>query len=161
MYDLDAHTWDIHDESFECNFFDQTFEKNDDLLEHKKESHNASIIQGTSKQKTGLQCMFCKESFVSKRELMEHMKTKHPERVSACWKFTNEECDFGNEKCWFNYSNASKSEIKCKFCEQNFSNQSEFLKHRKQHHLKFVPQCRNFTTGTLHYTDENCWFNHK
>ena len=61
MYDLDAHTWDIHDESIECNFCDQTFENDNDLLEHKKESHNISIYNGTSKQKTGLQCMFCKD----------------------------------------------------------------------------------------------------
>ena len=42
MHDLDAHTWDVHDESIECNLCDQTFEKDNDLLEHKKESHNLS-----------------------------------------------------------------------------------------------------------------------
>ena len=139
MYDLDAHTWD--DESIECNLCDQTFEKDNDLLEHKKESHNASIFQSTSIQKTALQCMCCKESFVSKRELVEHKKTKHLERVSACWKFTNGQCDFGNEKCWFDHSNASKSEIKCNFgC-------SEFLKHKKTTSPKIcttVQKCYNW-----------------
>ena len=45
MYDLDAHTWDVHDESIECNLCDQTFEKDTDLLEHKKESHRVQLYR--------------------------------------------------------------------------------------------------------------------
>ena len=39
MYVLDAHTWELHDDAVECNFCENTFENESDLLKHKKEEH--------------------------------------------------------------------------------------------------------------------------
>ena len=39
MYDLDAHTWDVHDDSIACNLCDNTFENKRDLNRHKQEEH--------------------------------------------------------------------------------------------------------------------------
>ena len=39
LYDLDGHTWDVHDDSIECDFCEDTFENESNLNRHKKEEH--------------------------------------------------------------------------------------------------------------------------
>ena len=34
---------------------------------------------------------------------MTHKKMKHIENVSLCWHFSNGECPFGDETCWFKH----------------------------------------------------------
>ena len=36
LYDLDAHTWEIHDHFITCNFCENTFDNKGDLMEQKK-----------------------------------------------------------------------------------------------------------------------------
>ena len=153
MYDFDAHAWDAHDDSIQCNLCDFTLETERELNKHKEEEHKNG-------PNNCLECKFCEQVFQSKKVLMGHSKIKHSERVSVCWKFTSGDCVYGSEKCWFNHYSTEKCEIKCNYCEEIFSNQSQVLTHRKQNHRQFVAYCRNFKNGTCNYTNKNCWFKH-
>ena len=52
---------------------------------------------------TSLQCQHCDRKFSTLRDLMTHKKMKHIENVSLCWHFSNGECLFGEETCWFKH----------------------------------------------------------
>jgi hypothetical protein len=42
-----------------------------------------------------------------------------------------------------------------------FTNQSDFLKHRKQKHAQNVPHCKNFDKGARKYGNENDKLKHE
>ena len=158
MYDLDAHTWDVHDDSITCDLFKNTFETKSDLMKHKKEEHRENLdFDGQ------LPCNFCDKSFKNNRDLMNHKKKEHTEKVNMCWHVSTGTCPFGDTKCWFLHStdndHSHSTEYTCNFCEQVFTHQSEFLKHRKKKHAQNVPHCKNFENGECRYGNKNCWFN--
>ena len=93
-------------------------------------------------------------------QLMEHRKKNHTESVQLCWNFSSGKCGYGDDKCWFLHCKASKSEMKCNFCDKTFASQSEFLTHRKRYHKQIVQPCRNLKNVKCGYTNENCSFNH-
>ena len=159
MYDLDAHTWDVHDESITCNFCENSFETDSELKRHKKEEHSDNHDFGGQ-----VVCNFCDNSFQNTRDMMNHKKTEHTEKVNMCWHFSAGTCPFGETKCWFVHSSekhdSNTTEYTCNFCEQVFTNKSEFLKHRKIKHAQNVPHCKNFEKGACRYENENCWFKH-
>ena len=126
MYDLDAHTWDVHDESISCNFCENTFEDKRDLMKHKKEEHTDRVVNCWhysagmcpygeekcwfihNKEHANLPaseyvCNFCEQMFGNQSEFLKHRKTKHNDHVPTCKKFKNGECIYGNEKCWYNH----------------------------------------------------------
>jgi hypothetical protein len=43
LYVLNAHTWEVHDDSIECNFCEDTFENTGDLMKHKKKEHTEKV----------------------------------------------------------------------------------------------------------------------
>ena len=104
-------------------------------------------------------CTFCKQAFQNRSDLMKHKKFKHADKVSQCWNFTIKKCSYSDETCWFSHSEITGDDFECNFCDKKFSNQSNFLKHRKEYHKHSVPACRNLNKGTCKFS-EKCWFNH-
>ena len=97
MNNLEAYSWDIHDDSIVCDFCDNIFKNQRDLVRHKIEEHQQ---KGETKRTNCIQCMYRKEFLERKKE--------HSDRVSVCWKFTCGECEYGIERCWFNHSSYDK-----------------------------------------------------
>ena len=91
---------------------------------------------------------------------MEHKKKDHTESVKVCWNFSSGTCGYGDRKYWFLHCKTQTSEIKCNFCEKQFTNLSEFLTQRKKYQKQIVPICRNLQNRKCGYTNENCWFIH-
>lgn len=152
---------------FNCNECIFQGSSNLELDWHVKNHHGWASVQESNdlyetdaEQNTCLQCNFCDEGFDFKSQLMEHRKKNHTESVQLCWNFSSGKCGYGDDKCWFLHCKASKSEMKCNFCDKTFASQSEFLTHRKRYHKQIVPPCRNLQNGKCGYTNENCWFNH-
>ena len=147
MYDLDAHTWDIHDESN----VSQTFGNNSDLRDHKKESLNDNQYR----------CNLCDDCFQNKRDLMQHKKIHHNNKVAQCWKFSAGNCEYGDKKCWFNHTIKDTQEIECVWCDKVFRTQSDLYAHRKQHHKQYIQSCKNYKNGACIYGNDKCWFLHE
>ena len=83
LYDFDAHTWDVHDESIEFNFCESTFENESDLMKHKKKEHFIDPTmqqENKSDQSTSPSCQFCDNKFTLVRELMKHKKIQKRKR---------------------------------------------------------------------------------
>ena len=88
IYDLDAHTWDVNDNSIEDDFCENTFENERDLMRHKKEEHcKDPPLQQENKddQSYFLSCQF----------------EEHEERINICRKYASGKYKFGSENCWF------------------------------------------------------------
>ena len=64
-----------------------------------------------SNQNAVIQCYICKESFTSKSEMMKHRKREHRSRVRKCSKFSENQCPFLDESCWFLYEGDVNKEI--------------------------------------------------
>jgi hypothetical protein len=64
----------------------------------------------------------------------------------------------GDENCWFIHSN--DKEYKCNFCEKTYTNQTDYLNHKKRNHENSVKQCTNMSNGSCKYGQERCWFKH-
>ena len=91
-------------------------------------------------------CKFCNFDSEHKRDLMLHIKNEHVDKVSICWHFSVGNCPFGDESCWFIHRN--DKEYKCNLCEQIYTNQSDYLKHKKTMHEHIVKQCKNESNGS-------------
>ena len=89
------------------------------------------------------------------------------ENVSLCWHYSNGECPFGDESCWFkheiNKENDNQSElksIKCNICGNILKNKNEFMTHRKTNHEEIIKICNLFKKGQCTY-HEKCWVGHR
>lgn len=48
-------------------------------------------------------CYVCNESFKERNDLMFHRKKHHPRMVKDCSQFSEENCRFRIDSCWFMY----------------------------------------------------------
>ena len=62
---------------------------------HKPDNMNVNSIE----------CFICTETFQSKDSMMKHRKIEHHHIVKLCYKQMNNECTFGDEKCWYKHNN--------------------------------------------------------
>ena len=51
--------------------------------------------------------------------------------------------------------------IKCRNCNEQFSEKWNLMVHRKQKHVESVANCRKKQDGNCPFSDEKCWWNHK
>ena len=157
MYVLDAHTWEMHDDSIKCNLCDNTFENKRDLMIHKKEDHTEKIelcwhySKGTCpygedkcwfihekevaySNCSEYICNFCEQICRTQSEFLKHRKTKHSEQVPTCKNFKDGECIYGQENCWFNHKTEKENNYKAKDNENednaNAMNENKLLSYR-------------------------------
>ena len=50
--------------------------------------------------------------------------------------------------------------MRCKICDKNFPNKSEYHIHRKQYHRSLVTPCLKAQNDNCTYGDKSCWFSH-
>ena len=68
----------------------------------KKKIYSNSYSINTSKS-GNVNCFICGETFESKNEMMKHRKSKHYGVVKPCFKFSEKQCRFKDEICWFKH----------------------------------------------------------
>ena len=165
--ELNYHMYDAHDESddsrfdtnFPCQICPKWCQTEKELTKHTKE-HTDKFFLGKKK----LTCKFCQKEFGSQNGLMQHNKNEHKESLNSCWKFVTGVCEFDDKSCWFKHSQCEKdlhaSEFDCNKCEKSFTNQFDYMEHRKSIHENLVPFCRNESNENCTYGDKKCWFRH-
>ena len=112
------------DESFTCNFCDNTFDSKQNLMHHKKEEHTrkvnscwhfsagfcpfgkdkcwfAHITDNDIPLSNEYACKLCDKVCRSQADLLHHRRKKHENQVPSCDKFKNGRCIYGKENCWF------------------------------------------------------------
>ena len=96
LYVLDGHTWEFHDDSIECEFCENTFYTERDLMKHKKEEHCKDPPlqpENADDQSLHLSCQLCDNKFVYLRELMVHKRRQHEEKINICWNYASGKCE--------------------------------------------------------------------
>ena len=149
------------DKDFYCDICSKWFDKESDMLDHKKDHVKK---KPHSNHEDLFYCNFCEEKFHTKRELMKHKKNVHSEKVTICWRFATGTCDFGDQNCWFSHCPSrilDSAKFNCRTCGKEFKFLSDCLKHRKQEHSQFVPDCSKDSNGTCKFGQNYCWFTHK
>ena len=53
-------------------------------------------------------CFICGETFKSKTDMMRHRKIKHSDRVRPCSQFSQNNCRFKSESCWFQHEKVTE-----------------------------------------------------
>ena len=144
---------DVQTEMIRCDECEYPAEDLLDLGEH------LYVVHTLEDQSNDIKCYFCDNRFKTKSEIMTHRKKEHVEKVDACRLFSEGKCYLGDMDCWYTHSESNKT-FKCKYCENEFKNRYDFMKHRKEEHPQFVPNCRKETNGTCQFGAHNCWFKH-
>ena len=61
-------------------------------------------------QPENIKCFVCNETFESKSTMMKHRKRNHPGLVRKCSLFTQNNCKFENDACWFIHEEEMETE---------------------------------------------------
>jgi DNA-directed RNA polymerase subunit RPC12/RpoP len=112
-------------------------------------------------------CNICGRRNSNWGDLRSHLKMMHPESVRPCKFFLLGKCDFPENICWFMHTKPSTTsspqtltEYKCGICEKTFHQKTDFMNHRKQEHVQFVPECKEYVNGACRFEKNGCWFRH-
>ena len=112
------------DEVIKCKHCDDQFSDIWSLMNHRKLKHAHLVAQCKSITLNGkcrftsekcwwshdtkktdhnlaIKCFICDKSFTSKSEMMKHRKREHRSKVRKCTNFTQNQCPFVSESCWF------------------------------------------------------------
>ena len=178
LYDLGEHMGEFHSGlRIPCNICSDILSSNQSLEEHEAEIHNrgqfASVdtqvdYESSDERDMGIFTLyfnFFEETFVNKKDLMKHKKIKHAEKVSICWKYATNTCEYGDKNCWFSHTMSQNDlesvNFKCNSCEIGFNFQAELLRHKKQEHTNLVAFCTNSKNGTYKFRALKCLFVHE
>jgi len=126
MNDLIYHMHEFHpleekQDKIKCNYCDDMFTFQKDLMLHKKVAHiekvpfcnnfskgcryeNECWFRHDTSSRISLQaydCNFCEKKFQTKFEFMIHKKEEHSSNVQKCQKYLKNNCQYSNKKCWF------------------------------------------------------------
>ena len=119
-------------------------------LKHKKVEAEGSIS-----------CRSCGEGFMTKWNLMNHRKSKHSEIFAYCRNFTNGNCPYSDEMCWWNHSKKQNESIKCFICSKTFESRTQLMSHRKIDHSNLIKACVQFQQNNCRFRSQSCWFKHE
>ena len=53
-----------------------------------------------------------------------------------------------------------EANFKCNFCDNEFEEKIDLMKHRKKYHVANVPSCEKFENGTCYLNESQCWYKH-
>ena len=120
-------------------------------------------MEGSEKDAT-MKCRNCGEKFSAKWNLMNHRKRMHSSTVAVCRNYTEGQCNYSDEMCWWNHSEKiidCDEHLKCFICNKIFAFKALMMKHRKDDHPELINPCNKFKLGNCWYREETCWFKHK
>ena len=103
---------------------------------------------------------------------MRHRKISHLDIIKKCKFFKEGYCAYEPDVCWFRHDDLitenafnpqedQQENFICRFCEKAFNKKSEFMVHKKTHHEKTVPKCREYQTGNCVHSKNECWYRHE
>ena len=146
---------------FNCSecYFQGT--SNGELTKHNNEKHRAKQFTPEG----SLKCRNCGETFSLKANLMDHRKSEHISTVAQCRNYSNGNCPYSNQMCWWIHADQCESEhsrdsVKCYNCSKTFVTKGGMMTHRKNDHKTVVRDCNQFMDGKCRFKEEACWFNH-
>ena len=111
-----------------CHYCSETFDNQNDLMKHRKESHRESVSEciffitgkfdfgdncwfghntsnkSSSEETTGYDCRFCGKTFKIRSDFMNHQKHQHKTHLPTCRNDVKGFCEFGPDLCWFNHT---------------------------------------------------------
>ena len=134
----------------------------DELETHNNEKHGAKHF----KHEGSLKCRNCGETFNLKANLMDHRKSEHISTVAQCRNYSNGNCPYSNQMCWWTHADHNESEknsrdaVNCYNCSKTFDTKGSMMKHRKTDHKTDVRVCNQFMEGKCRFKEEACWFSH-
>ena len=115
-------------------------------------------------QKKEFCCDICIFQCASQIQLKSHMNIKHSE-------FNCDECDFQGTSMLqlnkhTNLKHAVKGQkqeevIKCRNCDEQFSEKWNLMNHRKLNHIETIAFCKNKLEDNCPFSDQKCWWNHQ
>ena len=124
------------------------------------EAHNTGEIDNFS-------CISCAQQFGTKPSLIRHRLNAHGKSKIKCRNKANGNCKWGaidEGDCLYDHRDSDQpdktSKLQCNSCEELFSFQSQFLKHRKSKHQETVPECKTITEGKICPFGNRCGFDH-
>ena len=112
-------------EKIPCNFCATKFGSNTELEEHRRKSHKTfkpfrnlpncpyesnCLFNHNTIDTNMFLCYECGLAFNIFSDLMFHRKTKHT--MNKCSKFSENDCKFTGESCWYNHSEVSSDKFK-------------------------------------------------
>ena len=116
-------------------------------------------------------CKKCIYKFKSEAQLNNHIKWKHSRYTQKEEEFNCNDCDYQGTSILqlnkhFNIKHVGKNQlekevIKCKHCDEQFSEKWNLMNHRKEKHIQTVAYCRKKLEGACPFTDEKCWWSHQ
>ena len=134
-----------------------------------KEQNKRPIISSESPAEI-FNCEYCAYECTSKAQLSNHIKWKHINMESE-EEFNCDGCDFqGTTRLQLNKhinikhvaeEQPKKEVIKCRNCDEQFSEKWNLMNHRKQKHIEKVAYCRKKQEGSCPFSDDKCWWNHE
>ena len=77
-----------------------------ELAKHKNEKHGAKRFTHDG----SLKCRNCGEAFSLKGNLMDHRKSEHSSTVALCRNYSNGNCPYSNQMCWWTHAEHKESE---------------------------------------------------
>ena len=149
-----------------CEVCNLEFINKTELVNHMVKDHSERIQEEVS-----FRCDICTISYKSKAQLQSHKKWKHTIDIQKEEQFNCEGCDF---QCTsrlqlnkhINLKHIGKNQpkkdvIKCRICDDQFSEKWNLMNHRKEKHIHTVAFCKKKLEGNCPFTDEKCWWNHQ
>ena len=176
-----VHTNDKH----LCQICNSKFRNKPELNEHISREHTDDSPEVTkhqtakehTKTKTTnnvpieiFRCIICGFISKSKDELFDHIKRKHT-NIEKEDEYNCEGCDFqGTSMLQLNKhlnlkhigeNQPMREVIRCRICDEQFSQKWNLMNHRKEKHPEAVAFCRKKRDGNCPFSDEKCWWNHQ
>ena len=128
---------------FLCNFCETTFSDREGLRDHLRRKHP----QESTVKKSTTQCAFCQDSFANAELSYKHASSLHKAETNEAHWLTCTKCrlkipshcmQIVHKRTCFKTTLAEKSNIKCSYCQESFSNRGDFHIHANKAHKDLI-----------------------
>ena len=184
--EMNNHINSVHiNEKHLCQICNSKFRNKPELNEHQDKEHtdgspevikNQTAKEHAKTKSTNnasieiFRCIICGFISKSKEELIDHIKRKHT-NIEKEDEYNCEGCDFqGTSMLQLNKhlnlkhigeNQPMREVIRCRICDEQFSQKWNLMNHRKEKHPEAVAFCRKKRDGNCPFSDEKCWWNHQ
>ena len=144
------------EEEYECEVCGYVASTKVSLQDHIQMDHERSKPDKTFK------CRHCHIRFSNKNTVMDHVKDVHTEYALTCKFYKKGICKYSSDTCWYLHSSNNRPEtLKCRNCENVYSDKRELMSHRKENHKENIGMCKKYQLDGKCKNGERCWYVHK